>query len=89
MSSSDSAETTRVTDKGQTTIPQELREKFGIEPGDEVVWTEGDESLTLRKKADLPHYGIAAEGMTNEEAELVAEELVEEMNELQKPDIDR
>jgi AbrB family looped-hinge helix DNA binding protein len=29
---------TKVTQKGQTSIPQDLREKLGIEAGDEVIW---------------------------------------------------
>jgi AbrB family looped-hinge helix DNA binding protein len=37
------SETTRVTEKGQTTIPKELREKYDLDPGDEVVWIDTDE----------------------------------------------
>jgi bifunctional DNA-binding transcriptional regulator/antitoxin component of YhaV-PrlF toxin-antitoxin module len=29
--------TTHVSEKNQATIPQNLREKYGVEPGDEVV----------------------------------------------------
>lgn len=39
------SETTRVTAKGQTTIPQEIRERYGIEPGDEVEWVETDDGV--------------------------------------------
>jgi AbrB family looped-hinge helix DNA binding protein len=88
MSRTDEPETTRVTDKGQTTIPKALREKYGIEPGDEVVWVEGEDGITLRKKGDLPHYGFLAEDMTEDEAETVAEGLIEEMDELQTPELD-
>jgi len=88
MSKTDGPETTRVTDKGQTTIPKALREKYGIEPGDEVVWVEDEDGITLRKKGDLPHYGFLAEDMTEEEAETVAEGLIEEIDEMQTPELD-
>ncbi len=88
MSRTDEEKTTRVTDKGQTTIPKPLREKYGIEPGDEVVWIEGEDGITLRKKGDLPNYGFLAEDMTEAEAETVAEGLIEDMDELQTPDFD-
>lgn len=50
MSTDDAdSETTRVTKKGQVTIPKELREEYGIEPGDEVVWRDSDEGIVVRK----------------------------------------
>ncbi len=88
MSRADGEKTTRVTDKGQTTIPKPLREKYGIEPGDEVVWVEDEDGITLRKKGDLPHYGFLADDMTEAEAETVAEGLIEDMDELQTPEFD-
>lgn len=45
----DETKTTLVTDTGQTTIPQSLREKYGIEPGDTVIWEDTDEGLVVRK----------------------------------------
>lgn len=86
MHGSDGTQTSRVTDKGQTTIPKSLREKYGIEPGDEVVWIEADDGITLRKKGDLPYYGVASEDMTEDEAEQVSEALKEDMDSLQRPD---
>ncbi len=43
----------RVTKKGQTTIPSVFRKKFGIEEGDRVVFEETDEGLLLRPAADI------------------------------------
>lgn len=35
--------TTRLRSKGQVTLPRELREELGLEPGDELVWVKNDE----------------------------------------------
>lgn len=42
----------RVTTKGQVTIPKEVRENLGIEPGDEIEFEETDEGYVLRKSTD-------------------------------------
>jgi AbrB family looped-hinge helix DNA binding protein len=39
----------RVTTKGQVTIPKEIREALGIEPGDEVSFEETETGYTIRK----------------------------------------
>ncbi len=49
----------RVTTKGQVTIPKEVREALGIEPGDEVTFEEGESGYTLRKEA--PTTGAGAD----------------------------
>jgi AbrB family looped-hinge helix DNA binding protein len=41
-----------VTSKGQVTIPKELREKFGIEPGAEVDFVATPDGIRLRKVVD-------------------------------------
>jgi AbrB family looped-hinge helix DNA binding protein len=38
-----------VTTKGQVTIPKELRERFGIEPGSLVDFVAGADGIRLRK----------------------------------------
>lgn len=38
----------RVTSKGQVTIPQAVREKLGIRPGDEVVFAVRDDEAVMR-----------------------------------------
>jgi AbrB family looped-hinge helix DNA binding protein len=40
----------RVTTKGQVTIPKEIREVLGIEPGDEVTFEETSTGYTIRKE---------------------------------------
>jgi AbrB family looped-hinge helix DNA binding protein len=42
----------KVTTKGQVTIPRELRESFGIEPGDEVEFLVEDHSIRLQKRQE-------------------------------------
>lgn len=77
------SETTRVTAKGQTTIPQEIREKYGIEPGDEVEWVETDDGVVLRKVADEGGRGMLFdEHVSREKREEVAEALSDEIREL-------
>ena len=41
----------RVTTKGQVTIPKEVREALGIEPGDEVAFEETNAGYTIQKEA--------------------------------------
>ena len=40
----------RVTTKGQVTIPKEIRDALGIEPGDEIVFEEVESSYRIQKK---------------------------------------
>jgi len=42
----------KVTTKGQVTIPKEIRERLGIEPGDEIEFEETDDGYVLRKSVD-------------------------------------
>ena len=39
----------KVTSKGQVTIPQDLRREFNIRPGDTVYFVQDGEALILRK----------------------------------------
>lgn len=43
---------TRVTSKGQVTIPKEIREELGIRPGDEITFEPAEEGYVLTKKVD-------------------------------------
>lgn len=42
----------RVTAKGQVTIPKEIREELGIQPGDEVTFEEAESGYVVRKEVD-------------------------------------
>jgi len=47
----------RVTSKGQVTIPKEIREALGIEPGDEVAFERTEEGYEIRKEAPTTQTG--------------------------------
>lgn len=40
----------RVTTKGQVTIPKEIRDALGIEPGDEIAFEKVDSGYKIQKK---------------------------------------
>jgi bifunctional DNA-binding transcriptional regulator/antitoxin component of YhaV-PrlF toxin-antitoxin module len=42
---------TRVTSKGTTTIPEELRKQVGIRPGSVLTWELRDDGVFARRKA--------------------------------------
>ena len=42
--------TSRMTAKGQITIPKALRERLGLRPGDEVEFVELEDGLRVRKR---------------------------------------
>jgi len=54
----------RVTEKGQVTIPKEVREDLGIQPGDEVVFEETESGYVVRKEVEDSRFekwrGVAA-----------------------------
>jgi len=66
----------RVTEKGQVTIPKEVREKLGIQTGDEVTFEETEVGYVVRKEVEESRFekwrGIA-------EADNSVEERMEEL----------
>jgi len=48
-----------VTEKGQVTIPKELRDALGIGAGTEVVFERSDDTIVIRKDDDAPGRGAA------------------------------
>jgi antitoxin PrlF len=43
----------KVTSKGQTTLPREVREALSLRPGDRVVYEIEDDAVMIRKLAPL------------------------------------
>lgn len=70
------SESTRVTEKGQATIPKELREKYDLEPGDEVVWMDTDEGIVVKKRTRTGGRGLLVPDDTPEKKrDEIADEL--------------
>ena len=70
------SQSTRVTEKGQATIPKELREKYNLEPGDEVVWVDTDEGIVVKKRTRTGGRGmLVPDDTSDEKREEIAEEL--------------
>ena len=73
---------TRVTEKGQATIPKDLREKYDLEPGDEVVWVDTNEGIVVKKRTRTSGRGMLVPDDTSEEKrEEIAEELEQRVRE--------
>lgn len=51
----------RVTEQGQVTIPQELRDRFGLDCGVEVDITATDDGILIRKCAEAQHRDAESE----------------------------
>ena len=76
------SKSTRVTEKGQATIPHELREKYDLEPGDEVVWLDTDEGIIVKKRTRTGGRGmLVPEDTPDEKREEIAEELSQRVRE--------
>jgi len=70
------SKSTRVTEKGQATIPHELREKYDLQPGDEVVWMDTEEGIVVKKRTRTGGRGmLVPEGTSAEKREEIAAEL--------------
>lgn len=70
------SKSTRLTEKGQATIPKELREKYNLDPGDEVVWIDTDEGIVVKKRTRTGARGLLVpEDTPDEKRKEVAEEL--------------
>jgi AbrB family looped-hinge helix DNA binding protein len=82
------SESTRVTDKGQTTIPKELREKYGIGPGDEVIWIDTGDGLRVVRADNDSGRGMLAEGLDDAERKELAESLTTDIRQQQRTEWD-
>lgn len=75
-------ETTRVTRKGQVTIPKDVREEYGLEEGDEVLWQLTEEGIRVRKATRSAGRGMLVdEDVPEDRREEMAEELEAEIRE--------
>jgi AbrB family looped-hinge helix DNA binding protein len=71
-----------MTAKGQVTIPRRIREKLGLEPGDQVEFVEEKGDVRVKKRVDLAAVRAALEeyrGYFRGLAGTDSDELVEEM----------
>jgi AbrB family looped-hinge helix DNA binding protein len=76
------AETTRITRKGQVTIPKKLREEFGLEEGDEIRWEKSEDGITVRKATASAGRGMLVnDGVSEEKREEMAEEMEADIRE--------
>ncbi|AWB26995.1 AbrB/MazE/SpoVT family DNA-binding domain-containing protein [Halococcoides cellulosivorans] len=72
--------TTRVTRKGQVTIPKPLREEFGLEEGDEVRWEKTEEGIRVRRATQSAGRGMLVDdGVSEEQREEMAEAMESEI----------
>lgn len=69
-------ETTRITRKGQVTIPKELREEFGLKVGDELLWEKTEDGIRVRKATRSTGRGMLVDDDVSEETR---EEMAEAM----------
>jgi len=69
---------TRITTKGQVTVPKEVRERLGLRPGDELEFTEEDGVFRLRKRLP-PTILKKYRGYLKNLADRDPDELVQEM----------
>ena len=68
-----------VTSKGQITIPKDLRQQFGIEPGTQVDFVAGTDGIRLRKVVDRPKRPKAFGCLKKELAGRSVDQLVNEL----------
>lgn len=78
----DETVTTRVSRKGQTTIPKQIRDRLGIEPGDQVEWTDEGTRVVIERRTTESCLGAAVpDGTSEDERTAMAEELDEYVRE--------
>jgi len=78
-------ETTRITRKGQVTIPKELREEFGLEEGDELLWQKAEDGIRVRKATRSAGRGMLDnDDVPEEKREEMAEEMEAEIREMRR-----
>jgi antitoxin PrlF len=51
----------RITSKGQVTIPKHIREKLGVQPGDDIGFREEGQALIVEKTEEPPKVNAGVE----------------------------
>ena len=69
---------TRITSKGQVTVPKNVRERLGLRAGDELEFTEEDGVFHLSKRVD-PDVFKKYRGYLKDLAGQNSDELIQEM----------
>ena len=72
---------TSVTKRGQTVIPAEIRKRYGIQAGDQLVWLDDGKSIKVIPVPGDPVRALRGRGK--------GERLVERLLETRKKDRDR
>ncbi|MBS3174454.1 type II toxin-antitoxin system PrlF family antitoxin [Candidatus Woesearchaeota archaeon] len=72
---------TKITSKGQTTIPNEVRNMLGIKPGDSVEWhtIKGMVIIDVKKKIKDPVKFLTSQFKANFDAVKLVREIREEI----------
>jgi len=79
------SETTRMTRKGQVTIPKDLREEMGLQEGDKLRWEMTEDGIKVRKATRSAGRGMLVEDDVSEEKrEEMAEEMEAEIREMRR-----
>lgn len=77
--------TTRITRKGQVTIPKPLRDEFGLEEGDKVHWEKTGDGIRVRKATRSAGRGMLVdETVPDEKREKMAEEMEADIREMRQ-----
>ncbi|MDR9381411.1 MAG: AbrB/MazE/SpoVT family DNA-binding domain-containing protein [Natronomonas sp.] len=72
------SKSTHITEKGQATIPKELREKYDLKPGDEVIWMDTEDGIVVRKRTRTGGRGmLVPDDLSDEKRKEVADALSE------------
>ncbi|QGA82640.1 AbrB/MazE/SpoVT family DNA-binding domain-containing protein [Halomicrobium sp. LC1Hm] len=75
-------QTTRITRKGQVTIPKALRTEFDLQEGDEVRWEKAEDGIRVRKATQSAGRGMLVdEDVPEEKRAEMAEEMEAEIRE--------
>ncbi|MFD1643924.1 AbrB/MazE/SpoVT family DNA-binding domain-containing protein [Halohasta litorea] len=76
---------TRITRKGQVTIPKPLRDEFGLEEGDKIHWEKTGDGIRVRKATRSAGRGMLVDDtVTDEKREEMAEEMEADIREMRR-----